>query len=258
MIPQPLLDAAWILSLALPLSLAAAMFVSLLRSLAQALAPFSTMPALGLALSGTGSSAEIPWLLFGIQLGLDGTTRVFLLFTAVLWTLAGLYARSYLKEDPKKYRFFASYLVTMTGNLGLIMARDLASFYLFFTLMSFTAYGLVVHEGTNRVRYAARVYLVMTVIGEAFILPAVLITAATGATDLDAVAAGVAIAPTRDLIIALALVGFGVKAGALVLHVWLPLAHPAAPTPASAVLSGTMIKAGLLGWVFFLPLGEAE
>ena len=51
--------------------------------------------------------------------------------------------------------------------------------------------------------------------------------------------------------------GFGIKAGALALHFWLPLAHPAAPVPASAVLSGAMIKAGLLGWLRFLPLGYA-
>lgn len=233
------------------------MFVSALRPVVLALASFSALPALGFGLFGRGSDAEIPWLLFGMQFGLDATTRVFLLFTAVMWTLAGLYARSYLKEDPKEYRFFAFYLVTMTGNLGLIMARDLASFYLFFTLMSFAAYGLVVHEETDRARYAARVYLIMTVIGEIFILPAVLITAATGATDLDTVAAGVAEAPTRDLIVALTLVGFGVKAGALVLHIWLPLAYSAAPIPASAVLSGPMIKAGFLGWIVFLPAGEA-
>jgi formate hydrogenlyase subunit 3/multisubunit Na+/H+ antiporter MnhD subunit len=55
---------------------------------------------------------------------------------------------------------------------------------------------------------------------------------------------------------ALMLAGFGIKAGALTLHFWLPLAHPAAPIPASAVLSGTMIKAGILGWIRFLPLGE--
>ena len=52
----------------------------------------------------------------------------------------------------------------------------------------------------------------------------------------------------------LILLGFGIKAGALPLHVWLPLAHPVAPVPASAVLSGVMIKAGLLGWLRFLPV----
>ena len=54
----------------------------------------------------------------------------------------------------------------------------------------------------------------------------------------------------------LLVIGFGIKLGVVPLHFWLPLAHPVAPTPASAVLSGAMIKAGLLGWMRFLPLGE--
>ena len=253
----------WPLALAIPLLLAAAVMPKASRSSALALAPLAALPALGLALlaePGEASGVEIPWLIFGTSLGLNTTTRVFLVFTALLWTLAGLYARSYLKGDEQEHRFFAFYLVTMTGNLGLILARDLASFYFLFTLMSLAAYGLVVHEGTDKARYAAKVYLILAILGEAFILPAVLITAATtGSNELEDVAAGVAASPARDAIIFLALVGFGVKAGSLLpLHVWLPLAHPAAPTPASAVLSGTMIKAGLLGWMLFLPVGEAE
>jgi len=251
----------WPLSLAIPLLLAAAVVLGASRSLALVLAPLAALPALGLALlgePGKASSVEIPWLLFGTNLGLNNTTRVFLVFTALLWTLAGLFARSYLKGDEKEYRFFAFYLVTMTGNLGLILARDLASFYLFFTLMSLTAYGLVVHEGTLKAHYAGKVYLILAILGEAFVLPAVLLTAATtGLNEIEGLAAGVAASPARDAIIVLALIGFGVKAGALPLHVWLPLAYQAAPAPASAVLSGAMAKAGLLGWMIFLPVSSA-
>ena len=60
----------------------------------------------------------------------------------------------------------------------------------------------------------------------------------------------------RDWIVGLALLCFGIKAGVISLHVWLPLAHPVAPIPARAVLSGAMIAAGLLGWLCVLPLGE--
>lgn len=261
MTPEQIPDFLWPLALAIPLLLAAAVIPEALRSFALALAPLAALPALGLALfaePGEASGVEIPWLIFGTSLGLDATTRVFLAFTALLWTLAGLYARSYLKGDAKKHRFFAFYLVTMTGNLGLILARDLASFYLFFTLMSLTVYGLVVHDGTDKARYAAKVYLILAVLGEAFVLPAVLLTAATtGSNDLEGLAVGVAASQARDAIVALALIGFGVKAGALPLHMWLPLAYQAAPAPASAVLSGAMAKAGLLGWMIFLPVGEA-
>ena len=145
----------------------------------------------------------------------------------------------------------------MAGNLGLILAQDLASFYLFFALMSFASYGLVVHERSIEALRAGRVYILLVVIGEIALFAAmVLATVAAGSTGFDAVRTGLAQAESLDLIMLLAFIGFGIKAGALGLHVWLPLAHPVAPTPASAVLSGAMINAGLLGWLRLLPLGE--
>lgn len=255
-----LTEAAWPLALVLPVLLAVLMLPRLTRSFALALAPLAALPALGLGMfggTGAGSGADLPWALLGMRLGLSETTRVFMIFTATLWLVAGVYARTYMRPDANRVRFFAFFLVTLTGNLGLIMARDLASFYLFFTLMSFAAYGLIIHDATPRARRAARVYLILVVLGEAFILPAVLMTAATATNNLDNLAPSLAASPLRDWIVACALIGFGVKAGALPVHLWLPLAHPAAPTPASAVLSGSMIKAGLLGWLLFVPAGEA-
>ena len=244
-----------ILAVALPLLLAA---LALARpSLAGTLASLAALPALiyGL-LWQPGAGVDLPSLLLGTRLGLTELTRVFLLFTAFLWTAAGIYARSYLGGADRG--FFAFYLLAMAGNLGLVLARDIATFYLFFSLMGFAAYGLVVHDGTQRALWAGKVYLVLVIVGEAMLLPAVLLAAAASGNDLANVPSGVASSPYRDLIVVLTLGGFGVKAGALPLHVWLPLAHPAAPTPASAVLSGAMIKAGLLGWLLFLPLGVAE
>ncbi|MDQ3509756.1 MAG: NADH-ubiquinone oxidoreductase [Actinomycetota bacterium] len=251
-----LLHVAWPAALLFPLLLAAAMAPKASRPAALALAPLAPLPALMLAIFDP-ARVELSGILLGMEFGLTGTTRVFLIFTAVVWLVSAVYGRSYMGGDEKKHRFFAFFLVTMAGNLGLIMVRDLASFYLFFTLMSFAAYGLITHDDTGRARRAARVYLIMVVLGEAFLLPAVILSASV-ATSLDDLAPALAESPLRDAVVILALVGFGVKAGALPVHLWLPLAHPAAPTPASAVLSGTMIKAGLLGWVLFIPAGEAE
>lgn len=254
----PALAAAAVIA---PFALSLGLLLRSARSVIVALAPLAALPALAAALlwsPGDTPALEIPWLLVGVRLGLDGTTQVFLLFTAILWGGAALYARGYLSGHEVAYRarFSGFFLFTMGGNLGLILARDLASFYLFFVLMSFASYGLIVHDQTRRARRAGNVYLTMVLVGEAFILPATLIAAATATTDIGALAEAVAASPARDAIIGLALVGFGVKAGALPLHLWLPLAHPAAPTPASAVLSGAMIKAGLLGWITFLPGGQ--
>ena len=97
-------------------------------------------------------------------------------------------------------------------------------------------------------------YLALAMLGEVLIFTGfVFLTVSGGTTQIAELHRGVFSQPALLLL----LVGFGIKAGALSLHFWLPLAHPAAPVPASAVLSGAMLKAGLLGWIRFLPLGEA-
>jgi formate hydrogenlyase subunit 3/multisubunit Na+/H+ antiporter MnhD subunit len=229
------------------------------RGWALALAPWAAAPALALSLQPEAvPPVTLPWLLLETRIGLDGVGQVFLFFTALLWTVAGIYARTYLAEDPGARRFVVFYLLTMSGNLGLVVAHDLVTFYAAFALMTFGAYPLVVHRGDAVALRAGRVYVVMAVIGETMLLLAFILAALEAESlALRAVAAGVAASPARDLIVGLLLAGFGVKAGAVPLHLWLPLAHPVAPTPASAVLSGSMIKAGLLGWLRFLPLGLA-
>jgi formate hydrogenlyase subunit 3/multisubunit Na+/H+ antiporter MnhD subunit len=229
------------------------------RRAALALAPWAALPALALAaLPEPPAAAEYPWLLLGARVGVDGTGRVFLLLAALLWTVAGAYARAYHARDPLRERFWLFWLLTLAGNLGVAVALDVVGFYLSFALMTFSAYGLVIHAGSGEALRAGRVYVAMAVLGEGMLLSGILLGAAGApGTGVEAFAASLADSPHRELAVGLLLGGFGIKAGAVPLHVWLPLAHPVAPTPASAVLSGCMIKAGLLGWLRFLPLGEA-
>jgi formate hydrogenlyase subunit 3/multisubunit Na+/H+ antiporter MnhD subunit len=124
--------------------------------------------------------------------------------------------------------------------------------------MTLSVYGLVVHEGGEEPHRAGRIYLILAVLGEAMLLIAFLLSAsAAESLSLERIPRAVGASPLRNLILALFLGGFGVKVGIPGLHVWLPLAHPVAPTPAGAVLSGVIIKAGLMGWLRFLPLGQA-
>ncbi|MBL8412936.1 MAG: hypothetical protein JNM42_00680 [Propionivibrio sp.] len=240
-------------AIALPLLLAAGMAQRGWRSCLLRLAPWAALPALlVMFVVPQGAAASFSWLFLGSHLGFDQTGYIYLLFTSTLWLLSGLFAQTYLVDDPKRSRFFAFYLLAMAGNFGLILAQDLVTFYVFFSLMSFSSYVLVIHNGENESLRAGRIYLCLVVLGE-LMLFAAMVTMATNANSIllrDAIAE-----PMSDVTLALLLLGFGIKAGALPLHVWLPLAHPAAPVPASAVLSGAMIKAGLLGWIRFLPLG---
>jgi formate hydrogenlyase subunit 3/multisubunit Na+/H+ antiporter MnhD subunit len=224
---------------------------------ALAIAPWMGLPALLLAaLPVEYRSSQILWLLLETQVGLDPLGRLFLLFSALLWTVSGVYARAYI--EPQRQRgFMLFFLLTMVGNLALPIAADVATFYLFFALMTFAGYGLVVHQRGEAAERAGRVYIGLAVVGEAFLLAGLLLAVhSAGSLALAGIPAAVAVSPHVGPITGALLVGFGIKAGAVPLHVWLPLAHPVAPTPASAVLSGSMIKAGLLGWLRFLPLGE--
>lgn len=245
---------------ALPLAMLLLWCIPALRARIGCWTPWAALPALLLALGGeTGAVAHLDGLLFGVVLGLDELNRSFLAFTALLWLGAGLYARGYLAGDPRIEQFRLLWLTTMAGNFGLVLAQDVASFYASFALMTFAAYGLIIHTRSTEALRAGRVYLVMAVIGEALILTGLLLAASSiGAPLLPMIADlpdAIALSAHRDLIIASLLLGFGVKAGLPLLHMWLPLAHPVAPIPASAVLSGAMIKAGLLGWLNTLPLG---
>ena len=219
--------------------------------------PILPLPALLLALLVPPDwSLEMPWVLNGAIWGLDEVRRTLLLLTAALWTVAGVFAVGYMGSSMLR-QFCVFWALTLTGNLGLTVAMDIASFYSFFALMTFAGYGLVVHVGSSEAHQAGRVYLVMAVLGEMAILSGLLLaSAAAGSQLLSDLPPAIAEAPNRNLVIGLLVGGFGVKAGLPLLHFWLPLAHPVAPTPASAVLSGAMIKAGLLGMLVTLPLGE--
>jgi len=248
------------LGIGAPLLVLAMHAIGVSRSLASHLAPWAALPALlGAVLMPADVSLRLPWLMLGADLGLgDSTGRLFLLFTTLLWCVAGPFARHYLSERSDRERFFVYFLLSMTGNIGLVLSQDVISFYLFFALMSFASYGLVVHEGGPAALRAGRVYMVLVVLGEVTLFSAIMLAAASaGSIGFEPVRATLAHAPNRDLVMALAFIGFGIKAGVLGLHVWLPLAHPVAPTPASAVLSGAMIKAGLLGILRLFPLGAA-
>jgi formate hydrogenlyase subunit 3/multisubunit Na+/H+ antiporter MnhD subunit len=244
---------AWLAPILLPV--VAALAVLIVRPVRPWLLVVATLPALLLGLLGPpGPSPRLPWLLLDASLDLDVVARPLLVMTAGVWAIAGASAAQLTRDRPS---FAALFLLTAAGNFGLLLADDVVTFYVLFAWMTFAAYGLVVHDRSAAARRAGRVYVVLGVLGEVALLAGlVLAVSQAGGTGMTEVAASLGDAPHRDLIVGLLVAGFGVKAGLVPLHVWLPLAHPAAPVPASAVLSGTMLKAGLVGWLRILPLGE--
>ena len=201
-----------------------------------------------------------------------GSTRLHLTFTldppgalllgvaALLWIASGAYASHYLQDRPDRGRFAVCWLMTLTGCLGVFLAADMVGFYFLLALLSLGACGLVIHHETPRAWRAGAIYIGLALLAEAFLLMAFVMLAAQIPGDsllIRDAAAALPTSPHRDLILALLIAGLGMKAGLVPFHFWMPLAYSAAPTPASAVLSGAVVKASILGMIRFLPLETA-
>lgn len=245
---HPLMAAQAVLGLALavPWLVLAMLLVGRTRQRAVRLVPWAALPALLAALLVPEDTVlRLPGSVF--EFGMDAMTRVFLLPAALLWGLSGWFALGWIREPAARVSFAGFWLVAMAANLGLILARDLLVFYTGFAVMTFAAYGLVVHEGTASARRAGRWYLALMLVGELCLFTAVALLTMPREFAVSA--------PWLAMLFG---VGFGMKLGVLGLHSWLPKAHPVAPVPASAVLSGVMIKAGMLGWWRMVQPTSAE
>jgi formate hydrogenlyase subunit 3/multisubunit Na+/H+ antiporter MnhD subunit len=241
--------------------LIAALVTLMARARARAfdLIVFAPLPALLAALVAPGEMLVFAPDPLRMVLSLDVPGAVLLGGASLLWAAAGLYARSYMQPGPRAVRFAVWWLLSQAGSLGVFIVADLASFYLVFALASLPVWGLVTYEATPRAGRAGFVYMALAMIAEAVLLLAFVLLAVGGAGNpliRDAVA-GLAGSPRFALIVTLLIVGFGLKMGLAPLHVWMPLAHPVAPMPASAVLSGIAVKAGVIGLIRFLPLEHA-
>ncbi|MEJ2322241.1 MAG: complex I subunit 5 family protein [Gammaproteobacteria bacterium] len=211
----------------------------------------AALPGLVVALSvPAGAVTDLGWLLLGVHLALDGTARLFLLYTSLAWFAAALYLLLRPDAATGKSSFLLCFLLAMAGNMLLILAADMLTFYAGFALMGLSAYGLVVAPGTLSAMRAGRRYLVWTIAGELALFSGIVLLA-TSSTSL--LLADLDIVEPAAAAVLLILLGFGVKMALPGLHFWLPPVYRAAPAAAAAVMSGPMLSAGLLGWLRFLP-----
>ncbi len=213
------------------------------------------VPVVGVLLGDAPATLRIPWSVpFGsLALGLDGLSALFLLPILALSALAALYGGEYLggfRGRAVPARAWPFYALLVAGMTLVALARNGVLFLAAWEVMSLSAYFLVVLEDeTPAVRSAGWTYLVATHLGTAFLIVMfVVLGHRAGSLDFERFAGALPpAAPLAGLVFALALVGFGTKAGFMPLHVWLPEAHPAAPSHVSAVMSGVMIKLGIYG-----------
>ena len=196
----------------------------------------------------------------------DYPARAFACLVAFIWPLVTLYAFEYLRRRPPVDRFYAFFLSTFGILIGVACAGNLLTLYLFYELMTFMTLPLVMHSQQREAIRATVSYLLYSLAGAALALGGFFFFQVYG-VSMDFTPGGVLdlarikAENSESMILTvtfLTLVGFGAKAGLVPLHAWLPTAHPVAPTPASAVLSGLITKAGIIAMfrVIYYVVGD--
>ncbi|KYK45743.1 hydrogenase 4 subunit B [Bradyrhizobium liaoningense] len=200
------------------------------------LAPSATLPI------------GLPWL--GAHFRLDALSAFFLVVVNLGGAAASLFALGYFRHEDSPGRvlpFYPAYLAAMNV---VVLANDAFSFLVAWEFMSLTSWAMVVshHREAENVR-AGYIYLLMASFGTLALLLAFGLLASGAGYDFDAIRASHPSAALSGVVVILVLLGAGSKAGLVPLHAWLPLAHPAAPSHVSALMSGVMTKVAVYGFV---------
>ena len=184
----------------------------------------------------------------------DEMSWIFAIMTTVVWLMAGIYSFGYMKHDEYKKRYALFYVMVYFVLIALDFSANLITMYLFYELMTLSSMPLIIHDLKKESVSAAMKYLYYSIAG-AFLALFGIFVLSQYAPSMDFVAGGHMTLETiqnRGLILGalcLMVIGFGAKAGLFPLHAWLPVAHPVAPAPASAVLSGVVVKSGILAMI---------
>jgi len=206
-----------------------------------------------------GGEMELFLFSFGKNLelyfGVDTLGRVFAAVVDVVWVLSGFYAFEYMKHEKEEKRFFGFYVMVFGILHALTFSGNMVTFYLFYELMTLLSVPLILHNRSKEAIMGGLKYLFYSLFGAYMVLFGLFFlnrytTSLTflpgGTLNPEAVTGNEGLM----LVVAFAMIaGFSVKAGMFPLHAWLPTAHPVAPAPASAVMSGIIVKMGVLGMI---------
>ena len=206
-----------------------------------------------------GAETELFLFSFGKNLDLyfhvDSLGKLFALVVDVVWLIAGFYAFEYMKHEQEEKRFFGFYVMVLGILHALTFSGNMVTFYLFYELMTLLSVPLILHNRSKDAIKGGLKYLFYSLFGAYMVLFGLfflnrfadsLSFLPGGNLNMNAVAGNEGLM----LIVAFSMIiGFSVKAGMFPLHAWLPTAHPVAPAPSSAVMSGIIVKMGVLGMI---------
>lgn len=207
--------------------------------------------ALSLALlvgSGEGEMVSLGGVCgMGLHFTVDGFRRIYVVIAALMWLVSGQFSPEYLAHYRNRNRYYLFVLVTLGATVAIFLSADLYTTFVFFELMSLCSYVWVAQDEKPDSLRAGGTYLAVAVLGGMVLLMGLfLLYHQVGTLMIDQLAEACAGKKPYAAAICM-LVGFGAKAGAYPLHIWLPKAHPVAPAPASSLLSGILTKTGIFG-----------
>ncbi len=191
----------------------------------------------------------LPWL--GARVRLDSLAAAFLVVVNLGSAMASLYGLGYGRHEKEPRRVLPFFPAFLAGMNLVVLADDAFTFLLSWEFMSLSSWALVMahHRESGNAR-AGYIYLLMASVGTVSLLLSFgLLAGSGGGYAFDAIRANPASATVSAAVLALALLGAGSKSGLVPLHVWLPLAHPAAPSHISALMSGVMTKVAVYGFI---------
>jgi len=183
---------------------------------------------------------------FGINLVLDGLSHFLLLTVCLIAFMATLYSIAYMRQYTAKGKYYSLFLLMLAGMNGVVLTGDLFNLYVFLEIAAVASYALVAFGTEAEELEASFKYLVMGAVASAFILVGIgIIYSLTGTLNMADAARLLSggSGTIKMFVAALFIMGFGLKAALVPFHAWLPDAHPSAPAPISAMLSGVLIKA---------------
>ena len=183
----------------------------------------------------------------GLTFTMDGFRVLYTAIACFMWMCTSIFSEEYFAHYRNRNRYYLFQLLTLGATTGIFLSADLYTTFIFFEIMSISSYVWVAHDETAPSMRAAETYLAVAIIGGLTLLMGLfLLYSQTGTlriSELYAACHGKNVYPACLCM----LVGFGAKAGAFPLQIWLPKAHPVAPAPASALLSGILTKTGIFG-----------
>lgn len=189
----------------------------------------------------------------GIHFMADEFRCVYALVASIMWMMTTVFSREYFKHYRNRNRYYMFMLITLGATMGVFLSADLYTTFIFFEIMSFTSYVWVAHDEKKASLKAAETYLAVAIIGGmAMLMGLFMLYNALGSLEISRLHELASACSDKTMLYiagSLITVGFGAKAGSFPLHIWLPKAHPVAPAPASALLSGILTKSGIFGLI---------